>query len=668
MSSIQRKESVRLPSTDDEEIRPISPTASTATMITAPASTSSAQLTTDAMEAKQHAIGHQQQEGQQDQNRKDANVTTGKIQDGITPSNLEAMEVEAQSEGVPSEARREVKAPPMSSTRLMVLVGMAFLWTSAQMPIYFWGGIPAIVYGDIGGVDRWVWLITGHLLASAAVCPFVGALSDLIGRRYVALLGCGLVVVGQLVCAFSQNMNSFIAGMSVTGVGTGINELTALAGTAEIAPTSQRGKYIGFLILTILPFCPAVLWAQLIAANAGWRFVGVLTAVYSFAGLLILAVFYHPPPRANSFGLHSWRREVLPRIDFVGGVLSITGMVLLVVGLLWGGYQYKWSSVRVLVPLILGAVLLVAFAVWQVTLAPHPMVPRRLVGLHHEGAAGPPPRTRTMWLALIITFVSGANFFSVLMLWPSQAYNVYGHDPVGVGLRGLPFALSVLVGCIVSLAILTKCRGGNRWLLFGASIVMTAGCGSLAAATPNNLAAVYVVLVIVGLGVGGIVVPASLVAMVVCPEDLIATATALTLAVRVIGGAVGYCVYYNVFVHELVPRLKTSLISTVIQGLKDNAAASPTGSTGISNATDLIVKVIELTAASQTELIADLQGIGGPDSPFYHSIVTAGQQAYAGAYPFVYYCSIGFGVISIVASLFMDDIGPYLDEHISVVM
>lgn len=575
----------------------------------------------------------------------------------------------------------------MSSARFMALVGMAFLWTSAQIPVYFWGGIPPIVYGDLGGVDRWVWLITANLLASAAVCPFVGALSDLIGRRYVALLGCGFVVVGQLVCAFAHNMNSFIgrlpphslptavyffanftAGMAVSGVGAGINELTALAGTAEIAPTSQRGKYIGFLILTILPFCPAVLWAQLIAANAGWRFVGVLTAVYAFAGLLVLAVFYHPPPRASASGLRSWRSEILPRIDVVGGVLSIGGIVLLVAGLLWGGYQYAWSSAHVLAPLIIGVVLLVTFAFWQSRLAPYPMVPRRLVGHHHEGAAGPPPRKRTMWLALIITFVSGANFFSVLMLWPSQAYNMYGHDPIGVGLRGLPFALSVLVGCIISLAILTRWRGGNRWLLFGASAVMTAGCGALAAATLENLAAVYVILVIAGLGVGGILVPASLVAMVICPEDLIATATALTLAVRVVGGAVGYCVYYNVFVHELVPRLKSELIATVLQGLRSAAAASPTGSTGVSNVTALIGQVIMLTATSQTEAIAGLEGIGGPDSAFYQSIVTAGQQAYAGAYPFVYYSSIGFGVVSMIASLFMDDIGMYMDDHISVVI
>ena len=35
---------------------------------------------------------------------------------------------------------------------------------------------------------------------------------------------------------------------------------------------------------------------------------------------------------------------------------------------------------------------------------------------------------------------------------------------------------------------------------------------------------------------------------IICPDDLIATVAALTLAIRVIGGSTGYCVYYNVFV------------------------------------------------------------------------------------------------------------------------
>ena len=687
MPGIRNKNAVRLPSTDEDALSSASPTASTATMITAAASTASStsqqkpsdrpadrpadqpeKLIDDALDNNTASVAPTAVSN--------INRATGNscIKDAVVGARhahaipLQAMAADGEAAPPASASSSPPAATPkqaMSGTRFMALVGMAFLWTSAQIPIYFWGGIPPIVYSDIGGVDRWIWFITGNLLASAAVCPFVGALSDLLGRRHVALLGCALIVAGQLVCAFAHSMDDFIAGMTVSGVGAGINELTALAGTAEIAPTNQRGAYIGALILSVLPFTPAVLWANLIAANAGWRFVGVLTAVYAFAGLLVLAVFYHPPPRASALGLHSWRRDLVPRIDAVGGLLSIGGTVLLIAGMLWGGYQYRWRSAHVVVPLVLGAAMLVAFAVWELRFARFPMVPRRLVAHHHPGATGPPPRARTMWLALLITLVSGANFFSVLMLWPSQAYNVYGHDPVGVGLRGLPFAVAVLVGCIGALGILTKWRGGNRWLLFAASAIMTAGCGSLAAARVDNMGAVYVMLTVAGLGVGGIVVPASLVAMVICPEDLIATATALTLAVRVVGGALGYAVYYNVFASQLVPHLKDKLIATCLAQLK---ALPPNPNAPPINVTGLITDVIVLTAQSRTEAIADLPGIGGANTSFYRAVIAAGQEAYAEAYPYVYYSSIGFGIVSMIASLFMDDIGMYMDDHVSVVI
>jgi hypothetical protein len=46
---------------------------------------------------------------------------------------------------------------------------------------------------------------------------------------------------------------------------------------------------------------------------------------------------------------------------------------------------------------------------------------------------------------------------------------------------------------------------------------------------------------------------ASIITTIICPDDLIATITALTLSIRVIGGSVGYCVYYNIFVSKFVP-------------------------------------------------------------------------------------------------------------------
>lgn len=134
--------------------------------------------------------------------------------------------------------------------------------------------------------------------------------------------------------------------MSLAGVGAGINELTALAVTSELAPTRKRGTYVAFLVcrlnrpnsvsqssclvVTIIPWCPSVLWAQLIASNSGWRMCGALCGAYNAFGLLMTILFYHPPPRVNSQGLT--KKEVLAQIDFVGGFLSIAGMLLFMAG------------------------------------------------------------------------------------------------------------------------------------------------------------------------------------------------------------------------------------------------------------------------------------------------------------------------------------------------
>lgn len=134
---------------------------------------------------------------------------------------------------------------------------------------------PPYIYQDIGGADRWIWFVLGNLLALASICPFVGSLSDLFGRRYVAMMGASFLIIGLIVSSTAHSMNIFIAGMSIAGVGAGINELTALAVTSEIAPTRKRGLYNAGIVLTIFPYCPSQLWGQLVAAHSTWRYIGL---------------------------------------------------------------------------------------------------------------------------------------------------------------------------------------------------------------------------------------------------------------------------------------------------------------------------------------------------------------------------------------------------------
>lgn len=114
--------------------------------------------------------------------------------------------------------------------------------------------------------------------------------------------------------------------MAVSGVGAGICELTALAVTSELAPTRKRGAYVAVLVLTIVPFCPSVLYAQLISYHSNWRYCCLFAGVWALAGLLCTAFFYFPPPRPNSMG--RTRQQILREIDYIGGFISITGMIV----------------------------------------------------------------------------------------------------------------------------------------------------------------------------------------------------------------------------------------------------------------------------------------------------------------------------------------------------
>ena len=165
---------------------------------------------------------------------------------------------------------------------------------------------------------------------------------------------------------------------------------------------------------TILPFCPSVLWAQLIVRAGSWRWVGLLVGLWNFIGLVLCLCFYKDPARVTPVRP---KKEILREVDYIGGFLSTTGVLLFMMGMQWGASQYSWGSVHVLVPFIMGIVLIIGFFVWEFLFAKYPMAPRALFSRS----------PRTMTTILLITFFSGANFFVLLIFWPTQVYNVYGN-------------------------------------------------------------------------------------------------------------------------------------------------------------------------------------------------------------------------------------------------
>ena len=165
------------------------------------------------------------------------------------------------------EPRDDVEQhPPMTLKRIMALLSLACLVSAAQIPLYLIGGTLgngrlrtrllihlAFIVADIGGETSFAWLGIANTIAYAATAPFAGATSDLIGRRYVALAGAALNVIGMVVIGTAHRIDVAIGGMAIAGVGSGFAEVIGTAGITELAPVKSRGLYIGMAYTLILP-------------------------------------------------------------------------------------------------------------------------------------------------------------------------------------------------------------------------------------------------------------------------------------------------------------------------------------------------------------------------------------------------------------------------------
>lgn len=107
-----------------------------------------------------------------------------------------------------------------------------------------------------------------------------------------------------------------------------------------MVPVRKRAGYVGAVVFTILPFCPSPLWAQLIARDSNWRYVGALVGAWNAVGLILVAVCYKDPVRERPKA-----GEILKNVDYIGGILSIGGITCFMMGMQWGARQVGFSEI-----------------------------------------------------------------------------------------------------------------------------------------------------------------------------------------------------------------------------------------------------------------------------------------------------------------------------------
>ena len=95
----------------------------------------------------------------------------------------------------------------------------------------------------LGNPEYLPWIITSYLLASTAVTPLYGKVSDIIGRRVTLLFAIVVFILGSVLCALAPSLLILIIARAVQGLGGG--GLISLAQTiiADIVSPRERPRY-----------------------------------------------------------------------------------------------------------------------------------------------------------------------------------------------------------------------------------------------------------------------------------------------------------------------------------------------------------------------------------------------------------------------------------------
>src|ERR1700677_3246201 len=140
----------------------------------------------------------------------------------------------------PSIAPRAALTPGEVSTILMSLLLTMFLAALDQTIVAT--ALPTIgrQFQDVSSLS---WVITAYLLASTAVAPVFGTLSDIYGRRAMIITAMSLFIVGSILCAVAPHMPVLILARGLQGLGGGGILPIVQTGIADVVSPRERGQY-----------------------------------------------------------------------------------------------------------------------------------------------------------------------------------------------------------------------------------------------------------------------------------------------------------------------------------------------------------------------------------------------------------------------------------------
>src|SRR6266487_31071 len=394
------------------------------------------------------------------------------------------------------------------------------------------------------------WAINSYTLMFAGLLFTFGVIGDRIGRRRMLIIGLLLFGLASVLSAYARTPDQLILARAAMGFGGAAVMPQTLSIISNVFDPGERGRAIAIWAAAVgagIAIGPVV--GGLLLDHFWWGSVFLINvpivAVGALAVLLIVPESRNPDPG---------------KIDALGVLLSVVGLVLVVYGIIQGGNTGSWLRPDVLGPVAGGLAVLALFG-WHETRISHPSLDIRLF-------RDPRLSASVGAIALVIFALAGVIFFISFYM-----QDVRGYSPLHAGLLTLPLAAGQMLFSPRSAALVRQ---------FGAKAVTTAGMVVVAVALAGYhffvgvgtpIWVLGVIFFVQGAGMANVMPPATEAVMSVLPREQAGAASSLNNIARQVSVALGVAV-----LGSILAQVYRDQLSPHLAGLPASARGAATAS------------------------------------------------------------------------------------------
>jgi len=331
-------------------------------------------------------------------------------------------------------------------------------------------------FNDVASLS---WIITAYLLASTAVAPVFGTLSDIYGRKAMIVVSLSLFIAGSVLCALAPSMTVLIIARGLQGLGGGGIMPLVQTIISDVVTPRERGQYQAYFSgVWVAAGIGGPILGGVFAEHLHWSMIFWINVPLALLGLGLLL------PRMARIPVFHRKRKV----DWLGGILLMASAVVFTLLLTWGGTRFAWLSPTALTMMGATVVLAAAF-VWYALRVDEPFLPLPILG------------GRVVPFGILAGGCSIGAMVGLTVHLPIYYLAVYHLSASEAGLALIPLVAVSVLGAATAGRAMARWQHYKRVAIAGTGLAAVTGL-AMTLATPLPLWALLSILSVFAFGLG----------------------------------------------------------------------------------------------------------------------------------------------------------------------